>query len=54
MANRLGIIGIVWLVLMVSVALFADFFAPYSVDYVHEEALRRPPSACISSAMESL
>ena len=43
MANRLGIIGIVWLVLMVSVALFADFFAPYTVDYVHEEALRAPP-----------
>ena len=43
LANRLGVIGIVWLALMVILALFADFFAPYSVDHVHEEALRAPP-----------
>ena len=43
MANRLGIIGIVWLVITVLIALFADFFAPYSVDHVHQEALRAPP-----------
>ncbi len=43
MANRLGIVGIAWLALTVSVALFADFFAPYGVDHVHEGALRAPP-----------
>ena len=43
MANRLGIIGIAWLVFAVILALFADFFAPYSVDHVHEEAQRAPP-----------
>ena len=42
MANRLGVVGIVWLVLTVFVAIFADFFAPYGVDHVHE-ALRAPP-----------
>jgi peptide/nickel transport system permease protein len=43
MANRLGVIGIAWLVITVILAVFADFFAPYSVDYVHSEALRAPP-----------
>ncbi len=43
LANRLGVIGIAWLALTVVLALFADFFAPYGVDHVHEEALRAPP-----------
>ncbi|MBV7339104.1 ABC transporter permease [Chloroflexi bacterium TSY] len=43
LANRLGVVGIVWLVLIIFVALFADFVAPYEVDHVHKDALRAPP-----------
>lgn len=42
MANRLGVVGIVWLALMLFVALFADFVAPYGVEHVHADN-RAPP-----------
>jgi len=42
MANRLGVVGIAWLALMLFVALFGDFLAPYSVDHAHADR-RAPP-----------
>lgn len=43
MANRLGVAGIVWLILLLFVAAFAEFLAPYSIGYVQKDHKRAPP-----------
>jgi peptide/nickel transport system permease protein len=42
-ANRLGVAGIAWLGLMVFVAFFAEFLAPYAIDHVQKDHKRAPP-----------
>ncbi|MBX3062264.1 MAG: ABC transporter permease [Anaerolineae bacterium] len=42
-ANRLGMIGTLWIVILIFIAVFAEFLAPYGVEEVQRDFKKMPP-----------
>ena len=42
--NRLAVIGMIILIVMYTMAFFADFLAPYTVDQTHQKYVSTPPT----------